>query len=140
MSSQVLYLQDQSTIHLFIVLIFSLLSDGDQMNEAQSIFWTEWKAKLEQEKRFTEQTKALEQLMPGVDAARFLAGDADYIKSSIFALVDTVKLEKKHVLKEAIKLADMYGLHRTEVCLCFLSPLLFNCFESIFCILELWKS
>lgn len=88
------------------------------MNAAQNIFWTEWKAKLEQEKRFTEQTRVLEQLMHGVDAAQFLSGDADYIKSSIFSLVDTVKLEKKHVLKEAIKLADTYGLHRTEVCFC----------------------
>jgi neuroblastoma-amplified sequence len=100
------------------------------MNAAQNIFWTEWKAKLEQEKRFTEQTRALEQLMPGVDTARFLSGDADYIKSSIFALVNMVKLEKKHVLQEAVKLADTYGLHRTEVSLCVSTSLFVKYFLS----------
>ena len=85
------------------------------MNAAQNIFWTEWKAKLEQEKKLTEQTRALEQLMPGVDVVKVLSGDTDYIKSSVFALDDTAKLEKKHVLKDAVKLADMYGFQRTEV-------------------------
>ncbi|KAJ4775020.1 neuroblastoma-amplified sequence protein [Rhynchospora pubera] len=118
-------------LHGFYEKFVSLDSDGDQMSKAQNIFWTEWKAKLEQEKRFTVQSRALEQLMPGVDAARFLSGDAGYIKSSVFGLVDTVKSEKKHVLKDAVELADTYELHRSEVLFHFLScALVSDCWEN----------
>jgi neuroblastoma-amplified sequence len=59
----------------------------------------------------------LKQILPDIDTSRFLSGDADYIKRVVFSFVDSVKLEKKHILKEAVKIAETYGLQRTEVSL-----------------------
>ncbi|PUZ63355.1 hypothetical protein GQ55_3G061300 [Panicum hallii var. hallii] len=39
----------------------------------------------------------------------------------VISFVDSVKLEKKHILKEAVKIAETYGLQRTEVLLRFLA-------------------
>lgn len=83
----------------------------------QSTFWREWKAKLEEQKQLADQARALKQIIPGIEAARFLSGDIDYIKKVVLSFVDSVKLEKKHILKEAVKLADTYGLQRNEVTL-----------------------
>lgn len=91
----------------------------DQIDKVQFTFWREWKTKLEEQKRLADQARALEQIMPEIETARFLSGDADYIKNVVFSFIDSVKTEKKHVLKEAVKLADTYGLNRTEVLLRF---------------------
>ncbi|KAJ3672600.1 hypothetical protein LUZ60_007321 [Juncus effusus] len=111
----------------------SLDSDEmDEMEEKQNTFWKEWKAKLEEEKRVTEQTRALQQIIPDIEASRFLSGDKNYIKNVIFSFVDSVKREKKqHVLKQAVKLADSYGLQRTEVLLHFFGCVLVSdCWEN----------
>lgn len=81
----------------------------------QSTFWREWKSKLEDQKRFADQARELEQIIPGIEIARFLSRDMVYIKSVMFSFIDTVKQEKKHILKDAVMLADAYGLHRIEV-------------------------
>lgn len=59
----------------------------------------------------------LKQVLPDVDTSRFLSGDVNYIKNVLFSFIDSVKLEKKHILKEAVKIAETYGLRRTEVSL-----------------------
>ena len=43
----------------------------------------------------------------------------------VFSLIESLKLEKKNILKDMLKLADTYGLNRAEVCghacICFLT-------------------
>lgn len=92
----------------------------DQIDEANATFWREWKAKLEEERRLADQAMMLKQVLPDVDTSRFLSGDVNYIKNVLFSFIDSVKLEKKHILKEAVKIAETYGLRRTEVLLRFL--------------------
>jgi hypothetical protein len=50
-----------------------------------------------------------------------LSGDVNYIKRVVYSFVGSVKLEKKHILKEAVRIAETYGLQRTEVSLTHLS-------------------
>lgn len=98
-------------------LLWPFLDGLDQIDQAQSTFWREWIIKLEEQKRLADQARTLEQLIPGVETARFLAGDIKYIKSAIFSFVDSVKLDKRHILKDAVMLADKFGLNRSEVSL-----------------------
>uniref|UniRef100_K3Z324 Sec39 domain-containing protein n=1 Tax=Setaria italica TaxID=4555 RepID=K3Z324_SETIT len=95
--------------------------DLDQIDMANTTFWREWKSKLEEEKQLADQARMLRQILPDIDTSRFLSGDVNYIKRVIFSFVDSVKLEKKHILKEAVKIAETYGLQRTEVLLRFLA-------------------
>ncbi|PAN38457.1 hypothetical protein PAHAL_7G173500 [Panicum hallii] len=95
--------------------------DLDQIDIANTTFWREWKSKLEEEKQLADQARMLKQILPDIDTSLFLSGDADYIKRVVFSFVDSVKLEKKHILKEAVKIAETYGLQRTEVLLRFLA-------------------
>ncbi|KAH7668338.1 WD40-repeat-containing domain-containing protein [Dioscorea alata] len=107
-------------LHKFQESHVPLRSDGlDQIDQAQSTFWREWIIKLEEQKRLADQARTLEQLIPGVETARFLAGDIKYIKSAIFSFIDSVKLDTRHILKDAVMLADKYGLSRSEVLLRF---------------------
>ncbi|XP_042447126.1 MAG2-interacting protein 2-like [Zingiber officinale] len=93
--------------------------EREQIDKMQSTFWREWKSKLEDQKRCADQARELEQIIPGIETGRFLSRDMVYIKSVMFSFVDTVKQEKKHILKDAVMLADAYGLHRIEVILHF---------------------
>ncbi|WOK95367.1 MAG2-interacting protein 2 [Canna indica] len=93
--------------------------ERDHIDKVQSTFWREWKTKLEEQKRLAEQARELEQIIPGIESARFLSRDMEYIKSALFSFIDSIKLEKKHILKEAVTLADAYGLDRMEVLLHF---------------------
>nr|CAB3459711.1 unnamed protein product [Digitaria exilis] len=95
--------------------------DLDQIDMANTTFWREWKSKLEEEKQLADQARMLKQILPDIDTSQFLSGDANYIKRVVFSFVDSVKLEKKHILKEAVKIAETYGLERTEVLLRFLA-------------------
>lgn len=88
----------------------------DKLDKVQSTFWREWKLKLEEQKRLADHSRVLEKIIPGVETARFLSGDFAYIKSVVLSLIESVKLEKKHILKDVLKLADTYGLNHTEVC------------------------
>lgn len=100
---------------LFVVLPW--ISDKmTKIDEVQSTFWREWKFKLEEKKRIAEQSRELEKIIPGVETGRFLSGDFDYIKSAVISLIESVKLEKKHIIWDVLKLADDYGLNRSEVC------------------------
>lgn len=95
--------------------------DLDQIDMANTTFWREWKSKLEEEKQLADQARMLKQILPDIDTSQFLSGDASYIKRVVFSFVDSVKLEKKHILKEAVNIAETYGLQRTEVLLRFLA-------------------
>ncbi|CAN0915526.1 MAG2-interacting protein 2, partial [Linum grandiflorum] len=86
----------------------------NKMDKVQSTFWREWKLKLEEKKRVAERSRVLEQVIPGVDTARFLSGDLTYIRDAVFAVIESARLEKKHVIKDALKLADTYGLNHVE--------------------------
>ncbi|KAF8394648.1 hypothetical protein HHK36_020864 [Tetracentron sinense] len=102
-----------------------LSSDAiDKMDKVQTTFWREWKLKLEEQKRVADQSRVLEQIMPGVETARFLSGDFKYIESVILSLIDSIKLEKKPILNDVLKLADTYGLNHTQVLLRYLSSAL----------------
>ncbi|KAA8544424.1 hypothetical protein F0562_022436 [Nyssa sinensis] len=103
----------------------SLSSDElEKLDKAQSRFWREWKMKLEEQKRVADQSRVLKQIIPGVETARFLSGDFKYMESVVFSLVESVKLEKKHILKDLLKLADTYHMNHTKVLLQYLSSIL----------------
>ncbi|CAN6344755.1 unnamed protein product [Urochloa humidicola] len=105
--------------------------DLDQIDMANTTFWREWKSKLEEEKQLADQARMLKQILPDIDTSRFLSGDANYIKRVVFSFVDSVKLEKKHILNEAVKIAETYGLQRTEVLLRFLAcSLISECWDN----------
>ncbi|XP_062120026.1 MAG2-interacting protein 2 [Humulus lupulus] len=95
-----------------------------KIDKMQSSFWREWKLKLEEQKFVADRSRVLEKIIPGVDTARFLSGDMKYIESVVLSLIESVKLEKKYILKDILKLADTYGLNRTKVLLQYLSSLL----------------
>lgn len=102
--------------YLMVSYVIILLSDEiNKFDKVQSTFWREWKLKLEDQKRVADRCRALEKIIPGVDTARFSSRDFNYIGSVVFPLIDSVKLEKKHILKDVLKLADDYGLNRAEV-------------------------
>uniref|UniRef100_A0A1D1Z3C7 Neuroblastoma-amplified sequence n=1 Tax=Anthurium amnicola TaxID=1678845 RepID=A0A1D1Z3C7_9ARAE len=92
----------------------------DNNDRAQSTFWGAWEAKLEEQKRLADQARQIEKIVPGAETARFLSGDINYIEGVIFSFVDSMKLEKRFILKDAIELADAYGVQRAEVLLRFL--------------------
>ncbi|KAK8936142.1 hypothetical protein KSP39_PZI013472 [Platanthera zijinensis] len=96
----------------------------EQIDKVQSTFWREWKSKLEDEKRLAHQARELDETLPGVDTRRFLSGDIEYIRNVVFSLVDSVKTQKKYILKDAVKLADTYGLQRVEILLRFFGSVL----------------
>lgn len=98
--------------------------DLDKIEKAQSTFWRGWKLKLEEQKRMADRTKVLEELIPEVDTARFLSGDLQYMNRSVMSFIESVKLQKKTILKDVLKLADTYSLNRTEVLLKFLACVL----------------
>ncbi|GAB2265039.1 hypothetical protein Dimus_000106 [Dionaea muscipula] len=95
----------------------------DKLDKSHSTFWIGWKVKLEEQKRMADHTRVLEELIPGVETARFLSGDVNYIRSVIFSVVESVKSEKKHIM-DVLTLADSYNLNRSEVLLKFLSSAL----------------
>ncbi|KAG9133977.1 hypothetical protein Leryth_004679 [Lithospermum erythrorhizon] len=98
--------------------------DGSKLDEAQSTFWRDWKLKLEEQKRVAEQSKVLEQIIPGVDAGRFISRDREYINSVLSSQIESVRVEKKAILKNVINLADSYGLNRSMVLLHYVSCIL----------------
>lgn len=91
--------------------------ERDKIDKAQSTFWKEWKLKLEEQKRLADHSRVLEQIIPGVEAARFLSGDTDYKESAVLSLIESVKLEKKHIFKDVSNLAHTYSLDRCKVCM-----------------------
>ncbi|CAN6709321.1 unnamed protein product [Malus baccata var. baccata] len=97
-----------------------------KFDKVQSNFWREWKLKLEDQKRVADRCRALEKIIPGVDTVRFLSQDFNYIESVVLPLIDSVKLEKKHILKDVLTLAHEYGLNRSQVFLCYLSSVLIS--------------
>lgn len=99
-----------------VIILFFLFPDKiGKIDEVQSTFWRDWKLKLEEQKNVADHSRALEKIIPGIDTARFLSGDSKYIESVVVSLIESLKLEKKHILKDVLRLADTYGLNRTEV-------------------------
>lgn len=62
-----------------------------------------------------DSSRMLERIIPGVETERFLSHDIEYIRVAIFSLIESVKSEKKLILKDVLKLADTYGLMQSEV-------------------------
>lgn len=62
-----------------------------------------------------DRSRMLERIIPGVDTERFLSHDIAYIKAAVFSLIESLKSEKKLILKDVLKLADTYGLKQSEV-------------------------
>ncbi|XP_073292869.1 MAG2-interacting protein 2 isoform X1 [Primulina huaijiensis] len=115
----------------------SLNSDEwNNVHEAQSTFWNEWRVKLEQQKHLADESRVLEKIIPGVETSRFFSGDMDYIQGSMFSLIDSVKLEKKHILKDALILAHTYGLDHNKMLLYYLGTILVSEFWSVDDIME----
>lgn len=52
-----------------------------------------------------------------METSRFFSGDMEYIQSVVFSLIESVKTEKKQILKDALVLAHTYGLDRSKVCI-----------------------
>nr|GMD02356.1 MAG2-interacting protein 2 [Ipomoea batatas] len=88
----------------------STSDERDRIDKAQSTFWKAWKLKLEDQKRLADHSRVLEQIIPGVETTRFLSGDTGYKESAILSLIESVKLEKKHIFKDVSNLAHTYGL------------------------------
>lgn len=89
--------------------------EKEQVDQAQSTFWREWKLKLEEQKRIAERSRSLEQILPGVETARFLSGDMDYRESVVFSFVESMTPEKKLSVKNVLKLANTYSLDCNKV-------------------------
>ncbi|CAH2044315.1 unnamed protein product [Thlaspi arvense] len=104
--------------------IESLSDDISRIDKLQSTFWKEWKHKLEEKMHVADRSRMLERIIPGVETERFLSHDIDYIKVAVFSLIESVKLEKKLILKDVLILADTYGLEQSEVILRYLSSIL----------------
>ncbi|XP_047972241.1 MAG2-interacting protein 2 [Salvia hispanica] len=107
-----------------------------KVHEAQSTFWNEWKIKLEQQKNVADESRILEKLIPGVENSRFFSGDMEYIQSVIFSLIESVRIEKKQILKDVLILADTYGVDRSKVLLYYLRTILVSDVWSVDDILE----
>jgi len=86
-----------------------------KIDKLQSTFWKEWKHKLEEKMHDADRSRMLERIIPGVETERFLSHDIEYIKVAVFSLIESVKSEKKLILKDVLKLADTYGLKQSEV-------------------------
>jgi hypothetical protein len=102
----------------------SLADDMSKIDKLQSTFWKEWKHKLEEKMHDADRSRMLERIIPGVETERFLSHDIEYIKVAVFSLIESVKSEKKLILKDVLKLADTYGLKQSEVILRYLSSIL----------------
>lgn len=50
-----------------------------------------------------------------MENSRFFSGDMEYIQSVIFSLIESVRIEKKQILKDVLILADTYGVDRSKV-------------------------
>lgn len=98
--------------------------ERDKIGKTQSSFWREWKLKLEEQKRVADHTRVIEQIIPGVEAERFLSRDICYMESVVFSLVESVKMENKRILKDVLRLAYTYGLDPTKVLLKLLGSVL----------------
>lgn len=96
----------------------------NKIDKVHSTFWREWKQKLEEKKCLADHSRVLEQIIPGVETARFLSCDMDYIEKVISSLIESVKLEKKHILNNVLKLAETYGLKCSKVLQHWLSSIL----------------
>ncbi|KAH0691659.1 hypothetical protein KY289_019017 [Solanum tuberosum] len=94
--------------------------EKEQIDQAQSTFWREWKLKLEEQKRNTDSSRSLEQILPGVEAARFLSGDMDYRENVVLSFIESMTPEKKHSVKDVLKLANTYSLDCNKVLLHYL--------------------
>ncbi|CAM8900818.1 unnamed protein product [Rhodiola kirilowii] len=92
----------------------------DRIATVDSKFWREWKLKLEEQKRMADHSRVLEQVLPGVDVSRCLSGDISYIEDAVFSLIESIKLEKKHILKKLLFLARTYNLNYSKVLQSFL--------------------
>ena len=69
-----------------VIILFLLFSDDrNKIDEVQSSFWREWKLKLEEKKCVADHSRLLEQVIPGVETARFFSGDISYIESCFFS-------------------------------------------------------
>lgn len=95
--------------------MFLFSDQSRKTNEVESTFWREWKLKLEEQKRVADHSRTLENIIPGVQTSRFLSGDRYYIESVVLSLIESVNLEKKHILMDILNLANTYGMNRTEV-------------------------
>lgn len=62
-----------------------------------------------------DRSRILERIIPGVETERFLSHDIEYIKGAVFSLIESVKSEKKLILKDVLNIADTYGLQQSEV-------------------------
>lgn len=71
--------------------------------------------KLENQKRVADHTRVLEQIIPGVETARFLSGDIGYMESVVCSFVESVRSEKKQILKDVLLLVSTYRLDETKV-------------------------
>lgn len=110
----------------------SVVSDEiDEFDMAQSTFWKEWNLKLEEQRRVAEESRILEQIIPGIETTRFFSGDMDYIESVVFSLIESVKEGKIQILKDVLRLAEMYGLDNTKVLLRYMSCILVSGFWTV---------
>lgn len=100
------------------VIILIVSDEIEKIDKAQSTFWREWKQKLEEQKRVADHSRELEKIIPGVETERFLSGDVKYIEGVVVCLTESLKSEKKSILSDILKIANAYGLKRTEVCSC----------------------
>ncbi|KAL2555078.1 MAG2-interacting protein 2 [Forsythia ovata] len=98
--------------------------ERNKVHEAQSSFWKEWKVKLEEQKRVADKSRVLEQIIPGVETSRVLSGDMEYMQNVVFSLIESLKLEKKQIIKDVLELARTYGLDHTKVLLYYLNAIL----------------
>ncbi|KAL2652320.1 hypothetical protein R1flu_020448 [Riccia fluitans] len=97
-----------------------LLSEGgesqsDKSTPTSSNFWNEFRSKAVQTLNVAEESRKLQEMLPGVDAARFIAGDQQYITESIFSFVDSAKARKEEWLPGLLALSLRYHVDTWRV-------------------------
>lgn len=101
--------------NFFVTFVCCVPEEIDRIATVDSKFWRVWKLKLEEQKRMADHSRLLEQVLPGIDVSRSLSGDVSYIEDAVFSLIESIQLEKKHILKKLLLIAQTYSLNHSKV-------------------------
>ncbi|KAG6557446.1 hypothetical protein Mapa_000718 [Marchantia paleacea] len=80
-----------------------------------SNFWTEFRSRAAETLKVAEESRKLQQMLPGVDAGRFITGDQEYINERIFSFVETAKTRQEEWLPGLLALAHEYHVDTWQV-------------------------
>lgn len=111
-----MYMYLDHGINIYILSFFSpdAVSKNIQTS-SESNFWTEFRSRAAETLKVAEQARKLQQMLPGVDAGRFITGDQEYINERIFSFVETAKTRQEEWLPGLLALAHEYYVDTWQV-------------------------